>query len=89
MVLGSEIKIKEYENEDPYIKLIPFYQTKNKIRDRILITSKISNISIFINIVEPNNPKINTTLFLCQDNNKNCHLFFKSIKSIKKVDFYI
>ena len=84
LVLGSEIKIKEYENEDPYIKLIPFYQTKNKLRDRILITSKISNISIFINIVEPNNPKINTTLFLCQDNNKNCHLFFKSIKSIKK-----
>jgi integrase len=84
LVLGSDIKIKEYENGDPYTQLIPFYQTKNKLRDRILITSKISNIAIFINIVEPNDSKINTTLFLCQDNNKNCHLFFKSIKSIKK-----
>ena len=78
MVLGNDIKIKEYKNEDPYAQLNPYYQTKNKLRDRILITSKISNIANFI--LEPDYSKINTSLFLYQDNNKNCNLFYKSIK---------
>ena len=59
MILANEIKFVKFNKNDPYIKMIPFYKTKNKLRDRALITNSITNIIVFIKQVERNDPKIN------------------------------
>ena len=65
--MASETRFIKFDKKDPYIKLIPFYCTKNKLRDRVLVTDKKSNIIIFMNIAESNEPKINFSLFLFID----------------------
>ena len=48
--MEKDIKSEKINKNDIYLKYIPFYKTKNKLRNRILITNEISNIIVFINI---------------------------------------
>ena len=50
MILANEIKFVKFNKNDPYIKMIPFYKTKNKLRDRVLITNSITNINFTRNV---------------------------------------
>ena len=84
LILASETRFIKFDKKDPYIKLIPFYFTKNKLRDRVLVTDKKSNIIVFMNIAESNEPKINCSLFLFIDEKNKCHLLLKAIKAVKK-----
>lgn len=82
--MANEIKFVKFNKNDPYIKMIPFYKTKNKLRDRVLITNSITNIIVFIKQVERNDPKINCKFSLYRESNKICHLLLISKKFIKK-----
>ena len=82
--MEKDIKSEKINKNDIYLKYIPFYKTKNKLRNRILITNEISNIIVFINIRNSKEKNINSTLKLCNDNKGLSHLILTSIKAIKK-----
>ena len=84
LILEKDIKSEKINKSDIYLKYIPFYKTKNKLRNRILITNEISNIIVFINIRNSKEKNINCTLKLCNDSKGLSHLILTSIKAIKK-----
>ena len=65
---------------------ILFYKTKNKLRNRILLTNDISNLIIFVGLKAPNDKGINCEFFLYKDSKNISHLLLRSNKYIKKGD---
>lgn len=84
IILEKDLKSEKINKNDIYLQYIPFYKTKNKLRNRILITNEISNIIVFINIGNKNEKNVNTTFELYNDKNGLSHLILTSIKTIKK-----
>ena len=84
LILENELKSIKFKKNDKYIQYIPFYKTKNKLRNRILLTNKISNLIIFLNSKPANDKSINTKFYLYNDNNGLSHLVLRAIKFIKK-----
>lgn len=82
--LCSKIELIKLNKNDPYLKIIPFYKTNNKLRDRILLTNSINNVIVFLKINENDNSKINCKFSLYKAHDKICHLILISIRFIKK-----
>ena len=84
IILKQNLKSEKINKNDIYLQYIPFYNTKNKLRNRILVTTEISNIIVFINIENKNENNVNTTFKLYNDKDGLSHLILTSIKTIKK-----
>ena len=84
--MENEFKSVKLNKKDPYIQYIPFYKTKNKLRNRILLTNELSNIVVFLNLKSLDDKSINSSFYLFNDENDLSHLIFRSTKCIKKGD---
>ena len=84
LILQNELKSIKLKKNDPYIQYVPFYKTKNRLRNRILLTNKVGNIVIFLNLKPINDNFINSSFYLYNDEEGYSHLILRAIKKIKK-----
>lgn len=83
LILENEFKSIKFKKNDPYIQYIPFFKTKNKLRNRILLTHKIGSIVIYLNLKPLKDKSTNSSFYLYNDEEGFSHLILRATKKIK------